>query len=140
MKRKTSDLISSVFLIILSAAGLAECRNLSSSAAIMPTFTLVAILLLSAIQLIMLRKVPNESIEINFKRMGTVLALLLVYVLAMDMIGYYVCTYLFVLGIMWAFGVRKTKSFFLIPAAFCLFVWIVFAKGLSISLPEGLLI
>ena len=80
MKRKTYDAIGSLIFIAVAVAGLLECRNFSDSAALMPTFTLGAILFLSVIQLLMCSRVPDERAHINLKRMGIVLLALLLYV------------------------------------------------------------
>lgn len=139
MKRKTYDAIGSLIFIAVAVAGLLECRNFSDSAALMPTFTLGAILFLSVIQLLMCSRVPDERAHINLKRMGIVLLALLLYVGLINVIGYYVCTLLFIAGLMFAFGIRKKKTLIAVPVIFCVFVFVVFAKGLSISLPSGVL-
>ena len=139
MKQKAADVIGSIFLIALSAAGLVECRAFPDSASVLPTFTLGGILLLSVLQILSLRRAPEEKVEINLKRVTVIIAALLIYVTLLRVVGYYFCTLLFIGGLMASFGIRKVKTLIAVPVLFCVFVYVVFAKGLSISLPGGLL-
>lgn len=139
MKRKTYDAVGSLILIAVAVAGLFECRSFSDSAALMPTFTLGAILLLSVVQLLTCWRAPDERACINLKRVGIVLLALLLYVVLIKVIGYYICTLLFIAGLMFAFGIREKKTLIAVPVIFCVFVFVVFVKGLAISLPSGFL-
>ena len=140
MARKTSDQIGSIILIALSVAALVETGNFSESAALLPRITLGAILLLSVIQLIMASRVPEEKITINFKRLGYILLPMILYALLMGIVGYYVCTIAFICAVMYIFGIRNKITLIVVPVAFCAFVFLVFAQGLSITLPSGILI
>ena len=63
----------------------------------------------------------------------------MLYLILMNILGYYSATALFIAGVMFLLGCRDKKTLILIPLGFDLFVFLVFARILAINFPKGIL-
>lgn len=74
----------------------------------------------------------------DIRTMSIVLGVMVLHVILLERIGYIAAASIVFYGITFAFGSRKYVKDVLISFTFAVVVYIVFAKGLRIFLPEGI--
>ncbi len=113
-----------------------ESVNITSPALIPRIW--IAILVFLSILLVVRSKNKEEETGKTF--IGTVLliiAFLIIYLVAMQWVGYYVTTPLFILSAMYLLNYRKTSIMVINAFGFVLFSYLIFNQLLHIDLPLG---
>ena len=85
---------------------------------------------------------PTEEKAANldeFKSPVIVLALLILYVLAVIYIGFYISTPIMLVGYMWFMGIRNKKTILVTTVIVMAFVYCLFTLQLGVPLPKGIL-
>ena len=137
MKMKLADIIFPACLIAMCVLGLAECRTLPQSAALLPRVCLWLLIALSlGIMLKALISKEDKTVAFNWKRAGIIIASLIAYVVLIPVAGYYAATVLFTFALMLVFGVKNKIVLAAVPLGFALFVFLVFGKLLSLTPPK----
>ena len=67
-----------------------------------------------------------------------IIALILCFILFMEMLGFVICSYLMLFMLMWRFGVPLLKNI-AYSAAFVAMIYLIFGKIFTIYLPSGIL-
>lgn len=62
------------------------------------------------------------------------------YVLVLPLIGFYVTTFAFIVGLLLALGIRSTRLVLLLPLVLLAIIFLTFTMQLHVPLPEGLLL
>lgn len=62
------------------------------------------------------------------------------YVLVLPLIGFYVTTFAFIVGLLLALGIRSIRLLVLLPLALLAIIFLTFTMQLRVPLPEGLLL
>ncbi len=68
-----------------------------------------------------------------------ILPMILAYIFLIDIIGYYVSSFLAIVSFMLYFGVRRPLPMIVTPSVLLLAVYIIIGKVLSFPMPEGFL-
>lgn len=140
MKKRTVDIVVSCALILLSGLGLLQARSFPGSAARIPNFVFIALIVLSLYQLVtLLIKKDDEVVEFGIKRLLTIMGLTIGLIILTLLCGFYVGAGVFILSTMLLFGVKNKWVLVLVPVIFLLFVYFVFDKVLGIRPPTGIL-
>lgn len=136
MKMRTADLGASLILIAMCVLGFLETRNFTEQAALLPRITFGCIAFLSALQLgKVVGKKTDKTVSFQWKRVLIIMALSAGYVLLIPVAGYYVSTVLYIFFGMFLYGIRNKVLLCSIPVGFCLFVYLVFVRVLSLNPP-----
>ena len=118
-------------------------------ASIFPHLLMILMVTLAGIKIVTMLLYP-QSKEATTKerqppiRFFVVLASMIVYVAAVDYIGFYVSSFVFFFGVTLLIQVeertaRSVAVRFALVTGFLLFLWILFTKALMAQLPKGLL-
>jgi putative tricarboxylic transport membrane protein len=126
-------LINSLFL-----AGTQNAMDVGPSA--FPMLSAVGIILVSAVCIVRFVRGRNkeEAEKITIRNQNKVLlsmALLVAYVLVMQMAGYYIASILFIPVFLYAVGVKRLVQLVPISAGFVLFAYVVFDYLLGVPMP-----
>lgn len=141
------DLITGAVFFVLSVCLLFEAGGLPAGAAMLPRATLSMLLLLSV--LLMVRGMrsawaaagPEERttfMQAPGRLLVGVLAMA-VYIAAIETVGFYLATALFVPATAYALGARNRIALLLAGIGFLLFAYVVFAILFERVMPAGLL-
>ena len=117
------------------------------SPAFFPELAFLFLIILSVILLVSsLIRQPEEKTEIpkkldpaQIRRVGMILLVLIVYITLIDLIGYYISSFVTLVTLMLVFKVRSWYKILLISATVMVVVFLFFEKGLKILLPRGFL-
>ena len=140
---KVSDIIGSVLLLLFCFAAYYEATNFSLGTDAFPKAVLIVIMILAAVQLALAMKpkatipaaVPSETM--NTRRMVFMVILLFVYILAIQVIGYFFATPLFLMASMYMLGRRDAKTIIIVTFMVCLVIYLVFRLFLYVPVPMG---
>lgn len=140
---KVSDIVGSVILLLFSFAAYSEANKFSLGTDAFPKAVLIAIIILAAVQLVLALK-PKASIPatvsteaLDTKRMTAMVVLFLIYIIAIQVIGYFIATPLFLIGSMYMLGRRDPKIMILVTAAVTLVIYLIFRAFLYVPVPMG---
>jgi hypothetical protein len=110
-----------------------------AGAAVIPRLYLFLILVLSGIILLQIFRGKEEAVA-GLERKGFLvltMAVLIVYFLAMPLMGYFLSTFLFIAVMMHMLSYRKKGRIWLIAGGWVIFSYFLFYKLLYIQLPLG---
>jgi putative tricarboxylic transport membrane protein len=88
---------------------------------------------------ILRKKADSDPKTGNIKMLAVVVVLLLVYFFSMEIIGYFLSSFLFLGIMMYVLTYRNHKVIWTISAGWVLFSYIIFYKVLYIALPLGII-
>ena len=113
-----------------------ETVNITSPA-LLPRIWIITLIILSVI--LIFRSKKGDSIKETYspKTVIIIIALLLAYLVAMQWIGYFITTPVFILSTMYLLKYRKTAFMTINAFGFVLFSYFIFQKLLHIDLPLG---
>lgn len=140
---KDQDIFSGGLLIICALTGYffaAQLENLAVaglSAAFYPAI-LFTVMLLCGISLIFQGVKRQDKIAFpafNWKRLTPMLAVLAVYVVLMEYVGFIISTVIFIFAAMYIFGERRKVLFAIVPVVTALVVYYLFSLAFMIVLP-----
>lgn len=134
---KVADRITGVVIMALSVYGYIYSKNLKGDAGVLPAIIFAA-LFIGAVALVAnsFSKKPAEEIEkMNWRKWFIAVGTAVLYVVMMNIIGFYLASALYLVGTMYYFGVRKLKTLVLVPVVFDALIWVCFGLILGISLP-----
>ncbi len=134
---KKADRITSVIIMALSVYGFIYSCNLRGDAGVLPRIVFAALILGSiALFVLSFSKRPDEGVErVVWKKWFIAAGGAIVYVVLMNIIGFYIASALYLAATMFYFGVRNKKTLILTPVIFDLAIWACFSLILGIRLP-----
>jgi hypothetical protein len=140
---KRSNIVGSVILLLFSFAAYHEATKFPLGTDAFPKAVLIVIMILSAIQLILAFK-PSHAVQqasstevINVKKMVAMGALLLFYIIGIQIIGYFIITPLFLIGSMYLLGRRDIKTILIVTASVVFIIYLVFRVFIYVPVPLG---
>ena len=74
----------------------------------------------------------------EFLNLMIITVLLIIYILTVELIGFFIMSAIFLFIILWRLGVRPIKNVFT-TIVFLVIIWLVFSKIFTVSLPTGIL-
>jgi len=113
-----------------------ETVNITSPSLI-PRIWIITLVLLSVILIVKSKSVSTEKENYSPKTVLIIIAFLLVYLVAMQWIGYFFTTPVFILAAMYLLKYRKIAFMTINAFGFVLFSYFIFNKLLHIDLPLG---
>jgi putative tricarboxylic transport membrane protein len=81
-----------------------------------------------------------SAIKYVVARGATAIVFAVLYILAIEPLGYFVSTIVFMAAFLWLSGVRSWKGMLLFFIAVLPFIYFLFVKALQVILPSGILI
>ena len=148
------DVYIGILLVLLSVVLFPMTFKFPDTAGIFPQFILVVLCLLGIYTFVYgfaeakaERKKIEEGQEIKnifsweenkLPLLGY--ALIVVYILLIDVLGFFVSTTIFMVGYMLFLKMRKPLTLMLVPLGVDVFVYFLFVMQLKLNLPSGLLI
>ncbi|RHW39789.1 tripartite tricarboxylate transporter TctB family protein [Lysinibacillus yapensis] len=142
----TFDKSMGVILLVISILFVTESMKISGSAygsVIGPkTYPLILGIILGFLSLRLLYETfrknseTPEKMKLNYKRFGIILVSAILYVFLLEIIGYILATFLFLLISFWVMEKGKLLSTILIALFFTLGVYLMFVTLLGGSLPK----
>lgn len=106
-----------------------------------PVFLGILLVALSFLLLLQTRKKSDSTSFIlteSTKRVIISSAIILAYLVGINILGFLIATPIFLFSIMWYFTVRKKATLIIVSLAATGILYFVFLKLLSVSLPTGL--
>ncbi len=148
------DVYVGAFLIVLSTALFPMTFKFPDTAGIFPQFILVVLFILGAYTLFYgmsetkaeRKKIEaGEQIESLFSWKSNKLpllgyALIVIYILLIDVLGFFTSTTIFMIGYMLFLNMRKPLTLVLVTIGVDCFVYVLFVMQLKLNLPSGLFI
>jgi tripartite-type tricarboxylate transporter receptor subunit TctC len=113
-----------------------ETGNITSPSLI-PRIWIIILILLSIMLLIKSRNTVTKRTSYSPKTVMIIIALLLIYLVAMQWVGYFITTPVFILVTMYLLRYRKFGFMIINAFGFVLFSYFIFNKLLHIDLPLG---
>ncbi len=142
-KRFNFNLIGCFFIYLMSGAFLVSCFSIEDIASrTFPMILCILCMLLATIFLIQILKGKYTNADINMS--GTAKALLmagiiLLYIVAINLVGYYIASIVFMPIAMLILGQRNWKIIVGVDVGVMLFLYLFFGLLLSMQMPEGIL-
>ena len=145
LKRLNRDVYIGIGLIAFSVFFLMESTKMHPGAAEFPRIILAVFLILSVFLMgnglintwkpERLKKSDKPIAAAELKSPVVIALVSLAYVAAIDFIGFFIATTVFVPAFMLLFGVRKLAPILIVTASIDLFIYVLFTKLLSVYLP-----
>lgn len=154
LKQLHHDVYAGVVILVTSLFFLVQAKEFPERAALFPYLILGLILFFSVLLLIngirktTMRKknidVPSADDEerLTFEMIKMPVLLLVTvtaYVVLINILGFFVSTALFMIGILYLLKLRSLKTYVLTISFMLLFIYLLFVKLLHVFLPTGLL-
>lgn len=159
MLKEYKEIISGVIIFIFAAVyfiialSIPEFNDGFISSDFMPKIYGVVLMLLSAFQIAFGMKrqkkenaADNQTSDVEKMKIAPEVLLtfimLVLYVAFLNLLGFLIATILFLLGMVTLFTPKEKRSILkivLISVVFSLVVYLIFVKGFSLTLPEGIL-
>jgi len=144
--KSRQDIIAGILTMLLALVGLFETRSLPTGVAILPLFTLGTLLILSCILIIrgiVSASQGKDSTDVRPfivapKRLATGIVAMALYILGIEVIGFYLTTALFMPLTAFALGTRNIKAIALASISYIGFIYIVFTLMFNRVLPAGI--
>ncbi|MGD1833077.1 MAG: tripartite tricarboxylate transporter TctB family protein [Sphaerochaetaceae bacterium] len=127
--------------VIVAASQFPEGADGVPGPGFFPVILGIMIILLSVLQLFNTRKDKDDDTKFMNEGTRRVLiscAIIIGYLVGMEVLGFIISTPIFLFSIMWYFSVRKISTLISIPLVSTGILYFVFLKFLSVSLPTGL--
>lgn len=135
-----------VIMVLLSAALLAQSLRYPAESSQFPRFLMGVQLLFSLIFLFQQFRLPLETKPVPTMEVIASLApafkvflITSLYVLAIDYVGYFSATAVFLIGAMALFGNRRTLVMASVTGCFLAVIYALFVLFMGVRLPQGLL-
>lgn len=135
-----------VIMVLASAAFLAQALSYPAESSQFPRFLMVVQLLFSLIFLVQQfrhplepKTVPNREVLVSLVPAFKVFLITSLYVLAIDVTGYFSATATFLVGAMALFGNRRLMVMGLVTGCFLALIYGLFVLFMGVRLPQGLL-
>lgn len=134
---KKADRITGIIIMWLSVYGYIYSANLRGDAGLLPKIIFVALFLgATALFANSFSKKPDESVEkVLWKKWFVAVGGAILYVILMNILGFYIASVLYLAATMYYFGVGSKKTLILVPVIFDLVIWVCFNLILGIRLP-----
>ena len=93
--------------------------------------------------MIVTRRQPPKDDRLRFKdrkdlhKAFMTAAFFLVYIVLIDVLGYFTTSFLAITGFLYFFGQRRLKGMILVPAGILFIIYFVIERMLSFPLPKG---
>ena len=155
MKKIHNDVITSVFLILVSVFFIGASKTYTEAeAGMFPTIFAVLLILVSVLILIggikksklmndasvpEANKPNNEIPAQEMKNAVLMFGILLIYAIAILYLGFFVSTLIFMAGTMWLLKIRNPLILALVPLGLDLVIYFVMVQNLNVRLPHGFL-
>ncbi|NCB73777.1 MAG: tripartite tricarboxylate transporter TctB family protein [Clostridia bacterium] len=142
-KRFNFNLIGCFFIYLMSGAFLVSCFSIEDiDSRTFPMILCILCMLLATIFLVQILKGKYTNADINMS--GTAKALLmagiiLLYIVAINLVGYYIASIVFMPLAMLILGQRNWKIIVGVDVGVILFLYLFFGLLLSMQMPEGIL-
>jgi len=143
---RKKEIMFALMMTLISLALLVSTYNYSSESVYFPRFLMWLQIVFSLILWIRAIRLPSDPITVD-QTAKTRLAIpfqiftaISLYILAIEFIGYFVATILFLAGSMYLFGRHRWLVVVGVSVGFLLTIYILFGLLIGIRLPEGLLI
>lgn len=75
--------------------------------------------------------------EVNYKRATTFTLMIFAYILAINPLGYFLVTPVFIIGSLYYLKATKMKNILIITVFFTIFVYLLFVRFLNLPIPLG---
>ncbi len=140
---KVSDVVGSIVLLIFSTAAYYEAGKFTLGTDAFPKAILIVIIILAAIQLALALKSRSAiaftaaTEPIHVPRMVAMGVLFFAYIIAIQVIGYFIATPLFLMGSMHMLGRRDMKTILMVTAIVTFLIYLVFRTFLYVPVPMG---
>jgi hypothetical protein len=140
---KGSDIIGSAILLLFSFAAYFQATRFTLGADAFPKAVLIAIMILAVVQLlfalrptaVLVKTAPSEIL--NVRRIVAITALFFVYIVSIQLIGYFIATPLFLIASMVMLGRKDAKMILIVTAAVNVAIWLIFRAFLYVPVPMG---
>lgn len=128
-----------IFLVALFFATAEGLPNEQAGPYVIPKLFGGLLTLLSLYQLLQLfqRKLKKNPVLGNIKRLVSVIAIIIVYLIGINYLGYFVSSTLFIITLMYMLSYRRHFVIFTVAGCWLAFSYFVFYKLLFIQLPLG---
>jgi|SRR5690625_4005908 len=148
------DVFSGIVLLLITVVFYWQTFDLPDRAALFPEFILYILMFFSvAIIINGIRKTKREKngeeVErtddeerITFSKIKMpllILGILIVYLVVLDIVGFFVTTSLLIASILYILKVRKPLTYILTIVGVELFIYVLFVYFLNVNLPQGIL-
>jgi len=139
--------IASGLVLIFSIVFFIESLNYPASAATLPQILIVIIALLAIGMFIEAyikskktdaKQVEKESEKINVKRVIIFASMIALYIILIDVIGYFILTPIFLFAALQYLKSTKVSTAIILSVVFTVFVYGLFSMFLNIPLPMGI--
>jgi len=140
---KGSNIVCSVILLLFSFAAYYEATKFPLGTDAFPKAVLIVIIILAAIQLMLAFKPRHVAQQVSstetlkVKQMVAMGALLLIYIIGIQMIGYFIITPLFLIGSMYLLGRRDMKTIIIVTVSVVFIIYLVFRVFIYVPVPLG---
>ena len=135
-----------VIMVLVSAAFLAQSLSYPAESSQFPRFLMGIQLLFSLIFLFQQFRLPleaktvaNKDVIASLVPAFKVFLITSMYVLAIDYVGYFVATTVFLMGAMALFGNRRLLVMAVVTGCFLALIYALFVLFMGVRLPQGLL-
>jgi len=140
---KVSDIIGSAILLLFSFAAYYQATRFTLGTDVFPKAVLIVIMILAAVQLVFALRptaavgAPASSGALNVRRIIAIAALFFVYIVSIQLIGYFIATPLFLLVSMVLLGRKDAKTILIVTAAVTVAIWLIFRAFIYVPVPMG---
>lgn len=140
---KVSDIIGSAILLLFSFAAYYQATRFTLGTDAFPKAVLIAIMILASVQLVFALRptaapaVTASSEMLNVKRIIAIVVLFFVYIVSIQLIGYFIATPLFMIVSMAMLGRKDAKMILIVTLAVNVSIWLVFRAFLYVPVPMG---
>lgn len=133
------DRIISLICILIGSIFYYQSYSYPEESTLYVRFVLIILMVLSVLLFINSKKSGEKASSLQItKNMLIAVAMIVSYVVAMQIIGYYVATFAFLVFFMWIFNHNGIVKYILTACAFLLCTFLFFEKLLAIWFPKGL--
>lgn len=139
--RLNSDRIIALVFLLFGIVFFYKSFDYPDESTIYVRFILSILMILSALLLVKSNKPSDKTIKQLFTKDKIIsICLMLAYVILIPILGFFVSTFVFLIGFMWVFKHKGLAGYLIAAVIASISVYIVFQKFLSIWFPTGLII
>ncbi len=135
------DSVAALFILLLVVGGWYDLHNVATDAAMFPRLILGAMGIFAVVMFAggLRRAAPDEPFVIHARNLAITVGMTAVYILAVEPLGYFPATFLFIGILGFTLGLRGPLIVIACAALFTGAVWLVFAWTFGRRLPPGIL-
>ena len=139
-----AETLTAIGIFVAAAALLVPALQLSAIAALLPASMLIGLMVLSVVMIVQdQRKVasgaPADPLTVSPIRALSAFGMIVLYAIAVDIIGFYPSTALTVPAVAYAFGYRSPLGLATATAVVLGAIYLIFGLAMSRDFPTGLL-